>query len=182
MAKRPKQNEKTNGDLNILDLGASIGLNLMTDDSLSHVDDIIPTMMPSLDYILGGGIPLGRVTELYGLNQSGKSVLAVHLTKMAKLFDTTVIWIDVEGTSSPDNLAQLGVDPSGIFVVAPEDGEVLTIEYVTQKVKMICDTFGKADVPVLVIWDSLASTAAEQQLKDGFNLNQMGKLTCPLYK
>ena len=174
MAKRPRQDQKTNGAIDILDLGASIGLNLLNDESFSHVDDVIPTMLPSLDYILGSGLPLGRVTEVYGLNQSGKSVLAVHLTKMARMFNTTVIYIDVEGTASPDNLEQLGVDPSGIFVVAPEEGEVLTIEFVTKKLQDITATFGAANVPVLVIWDSLASTAAEQQLKEGWNPNQPG--------
>ena len=102
------------------------------------------------------------------------STMAVHFTKMATTFDTVVVWIDVEATASVDNLTQLGVDPSKVFIVQPEEGEVLTIEYVTQKLREIIQTFGEANIPVLVIWDSLASTAAEQQLKDGFNPNQLG--------
>lgn len=171
---RPKQNQKTNGDINVLDLGASIGLTLMNDESLSHVEDFVPLMLPSLDYILNGGIPMGRVTEIYGLNASGKSTMAVHLTKMAKLYGVTVVWVDVEGTMDSSNLEQLGVAPEGIFMVQPEEGETLTIEGVTEKVRVIVETFGAADIPVMIIWDSLASTAAEQQLKENFNNNQMG--------
>lgn len=174
MAPRKKQDQKTNGELNTIDLGASIGLTLMKDATLAHVDEWLPTMMPSLDYILGGGIPYGRVTEIYGKTASGKSTLAVHLTKMAQTFGTVVIWVDIEGTASPDNLEQLGVDLSTVFIYQPEEGDEITIEDVTEKIKEICVTFGPTGVPVLLIWDSLASTTTKQQQKENFNPNQIG--------
>ena len=174
MAKRPKQNEKTNGENNFIDLGQSMGLTLLSDAAVSHIDDVLPLMIPSLDYILSGGVPYGRVTEIYGMQSSGKSTMAVHLTKMAIAFNTVVVWVDVEATCTKENLTQLGVDPSKVFIVQPEEGETLTIEYVTGKVYEIVQTFGSADVPVMIIWDSLASTATEQQLKENFNPNQLG--------
>lgn len=182
MARARKTDKKnTNEPVNIIDLGQSIGLTLMTDSTASHVSDWLPTMMPSLDAILGGGIPFGRVTEIYGKEQSGKSTLAVHLTKMCQRYGVPVIWADIEGTASEDNLTQLGVDVSKLFLIQPEEGATMTIEMVTEKMKEIIATFGQAKVPAMVIWDSLASTATEQQLKEGYNPNQMGKL-CPLYE
>lgn len=66
---RKRKSEKQ--DVNVIDLGQGAGLTLMTDSTASHVSDWLPTMMPALDYILGGGIPFGRVTEIYGKEQSG---------------------------------------------------------------------------------------------------------------
>lgn len=94
--------------------------------------------------------------------------------RIATELGVSVVVIDVEGTAAPDNLIQLGVDPSKVFTVQPKEGETLTIEFVTDKVKEVARVFGDAGVPLLIIWDSLASTAAEQQLKEGFNPNQMG--------
>ena len=172
MARRKRQSEKK--PVNAIDLGQSMGLTLMTDSTASHVSDWLPTLMPELDFILGGGVPFGRVTEIYGKEQSGKSTLAIHLTKIAQWMDVIVIWADVEGTASEDNLTSLGADPNKLFLIQPEEGTQLTIEDVTDKVKEIVETFGKAGVPVMIIWDSLASTATNQELKEGFNPNQMG--------
>lgn len=175
---RKTQNQKKNANnpTDIIDLGQQVGLTLMSDSTSSHVSDRLPTMIPSLDYLLGGGIPFGRVTEIFGKNASGKSTLAVHLTKVAQKYGVPVIWADVEGTASADNMVQLGADPSKIFLIQPEEGEIMTIEMVTAKVKEVIATFGAAKVPALVIWDSLASTAPEAQLKEGFNFNQPGTL------
>ena len=174
MAPRKRQDQKTTGGTNTIDLAMAAGLTLMTDTSTSYVSDWLPTMIPSLDYILGSGIAYGRVTECFGLNQAGKSVLAVHLMKMAISFDTVVVVIDVEGTTDISNLTQQGVDPSKVYIVQPEHDEALTIEFVTERVKVIVDTFKDSDVPVMIIWDSVASTATEQQLKEGYNPNTMG--------
>lgn len=172
MTIRKRQSDKK--PVSAIDLGQLAGLTLMTDSTASDVIDRLPTMIPSLDYILGGGLPFGRVTELYGLNASGKSSMAVHLTKQAQQYGVPVVWADVEGTASADNMVQLGADPSNIFLIQPKEGEHMTIEMVTEKIKEVILTFGRAGLPVLIIWDSLASTAAEQQLKEGFNPNQMG--------
>ena len=69
---RAKKGQKVDmDDLNVLDLGQEMGLTLMADSNKADVKNIIPTMIPQYDRILGGGIPLGRLTEVYGLNASG---------------------------------------------------------------------------------------------------------------
>lgn len=174
MARKRPNDVKAPSKVNVIDLGHSIGLTLMKDSSATVVSDWLPTSIPSLDYILGGGIPFGRVTEIYGKEQSGKSTLGVHLTKQAQMYDVPVIWVDIEGTINQESLASLGVDITKIFMVQPDEGTQLTIEMVTEKVDEIVNAFGGAGVPVMIIWDSLASTATNQQLKEGFNHNQMG--------
>lgn len=173
---RKRQDEKAAAGLpvDIIDLGQSMGLTLFKDATSSHVSDWLPSGMPSLDYILGGGIPFGRVTEMFGKEQSGKSTLAVHFTKQAQDYNVPVVWADIEGTIEEESLTKLGVDPGRVFLIQPKEGETITIEMVTDKVKEIVEVFGAAKVPVLIIWDSLASTAAVQQLKEGYNPNQMG--------
>lgn len=93
------------------------------------------------------------------------------------MYGVPVVWADVENTTSVETLTSLGVDPSKLFLVKPKSpSEPLTIEYVTQVIKDAIEAFQKAEQPFLFIWDSLASTAAEQQLKDNYNPNQMGLL------
>ena len=92
--------------------------------------------------------------------------------------DIPVVWIDVEGTASPDNLEQLGVDSSKVFIIQPDDKEdngVLTIEGVTDRVEKVVEAFADADQPIMMIWDSLASTASRQEMKEGVNPNQIGE-------
>lgn len=67
-----------------------------------------------------------------------------------------------------------GADPEKIFLYQPEEGEYITIEDVTQKLREVIKTFGEVGQPLLVIWDSLASTAVEAELKDGYNPDRMG--------
>lgn len=89
----------------------------------------------------------------------------------------TVIWIDVEGTTTRDTMRTFGIDPKdNIFLFTPEEGEVLTVEKVRDKIEDIANVFqaNNPDKPILIIWDSLAHTQAEAEIKDGFNTNQPG--------
>ncbi|WNM51104.1 hypothetical protein Alsa3_CDS0235 [Staphylococcus phage Alsa_3] len=56
-------------DLNIMDLGKDVGLTLMRDNTYANVDNWLPTGIPQYDAIMGGGIPFGRVTEVFGKKQ-----------------------------------------------------------------------------------------------------------------
>ena len=161
---RKRQKDK---NLSVIDLAQSIGLTMMKDTSGIDIKDWLPTEIPHLDRILGGGIPFGRVTEMYGLNSTGKSVFGVHLTRQAQKYGVTTIWIDVEGTSSSSNMRQLGADPDNIVHFQPQDSdEKITIERVSDKVKEIVEVFKDTEKPVLMIWDSIAATPSEAGLKN----------------
>ncbi|ARQ95914.1 hypothetical protein qdsa001_158 [Staphylococcus phage qdsa001] len=71
MARAKKGKEVDTTNLNTIDLGKELGLTLLSDSNRADIKNIIPTMIPQYDRILGGGIPLGRLTEVYGLQASG---------------------------------------------------------------------------------------------------------------
>ena len=96
---RKRQSETV--EAGTIDLTKELGLTSFRDTKFSSVADRLPTMIPQLDYILGGGLPFGRMVEVIGKNSSGKSTFAVHLTKIAQLLKVPTLWIDVEGTADP---------------------------------------------------------------------------------
>lgn len=75
MVRAKKGKEVDVSDLNTIDLGKELGLTLLSDSNRADIKNIIPTMVPQYDRILGGGIPLGRLTEVYGLTGSGRQYL-----------------------------------------------------------------------------------------------------------
>lgn len=176
---RKRQSESI--DAGTVDLTKEVGLTTFTDTKFSNVSDRLPTMIPQLDYILGGGLPFGRMVEVFGKNSSGKSTLAVHLTKVAQMVDVPTVWIDVEGTADPERLAELGVDFSagGVFMVEPKqnkDGskDTITVERVAEELQRLLPVFSKLGKPVLIIWDSVAQTASEKELEKGVGNQQPG--------
>lgn len=103
------------------------------------------------------------------------SVYATYMIKQAQMYDVPVVLIDVEGTSSRENMETLGVDPDKLFHVQPPKGEdAITVEGVTDSMVQIVETFKDVDVPVLVVWDSLGNTPAKRMLEKNYNPNSMG--------
>ncbi|AVP40320.1 RecA or Sak4, length ? [Staphylococcus phage phiSA_BS1] len=58
-------------ELNTIDLGKEMGLTILSDTNKADIKNILPTRVPQYDRIMGGGIPLGRLTEVYGIPGSG---------------------------------------------------------------------------------------------------------------
>lgn len=101
------------------------------DDSVSVIGEktvakveSIPTGCLSLDYVLGcGGIPRGRIVEIYGEESSGKSTLAMFFTAVMQKTGGTALWIDSEQTFSQDYASDLGMDVSKLVLNQPACGE-----------------------------------------------------------
>jgi recombination protein RecA len=86
--------------------------------------DIIPTGSLSLDLALGiGGIPRGRITEIFGPESSGKSTLAYHIVAQAQAAGGTAAYIDVEHTFDPIYAGHCGVKIADILVSQPDAAE-----------------------------------------------------------
>lgn len=85
----------------------------------------IPTGLFSLDYVLGGGIPKGRIIEVYGLESCGKTTMALQMLAMAQQNEPKrkVAFIDVEYAFDASYAQDLGVDNKNLFVAQPESGE-----------------------------------------------------------
>lgn len=78
----------------------------------------------SLDIESGGGVPYGRVTELFGYESTGKTFMAIKTAVQAQKQGKHVVWIDVEGSFDSKWSTLLGLDVSKIYLARPEKGEV----------------------------------------------------------
>lgn len=106
--------EKQHGKGAIMRLGASQHLAV----------SVIPTGSLSLDLALGvGGIPRGRVTEVYGNEGSGKTTLAYHVIAQAQKLGGTAAYIDAEQRMDPVYAQALGVDLDSLLISQPQTGE-----------------------------------------------------------
>ncbi|MFH1632928.1 MAG: ATPase domain-containing protein, partial [Chloroflexota bacterium] len=86
--------------------------------------EAIPTGSLSLDIALGvGGIPRGRVTEIYGPEASGKTTIAQHIVAEAQKLGGTAAFIDMEHALDPVYAAACGVDVDNLLISQPDTGE-----------------------------------------------------------
>ena len=153
-----------------------IAWNLDTDLSPTHIKRWISTGCTSLDYIISnrtnGGLPEGRVVEIFGPPSIGKSHLAIQIAKSAQKMNGVVVYIDTENGSSPENLASLGLDVSKKFIyVEPSYIEEVfkVMESVITKVKAT-----QKDTPVVIVWDSVAGTPPKAELEGDYTDNSIG--------
>lgn len=94
------------------------------DDSMSMDVDVIPTSSMSIDMALGiGGIPKGRVTEIYGPESSGKTTLALHIIAESQKRGGIAAFIDAEHALDPIYAKALGVDIDNLLISQPDTGE-----------------------------------------------------------
>src|SRR5574337_499559 len=105
---------KRYGDGSIMRLGEAHGM----------VTEIIPTGSLSLDIALGvGGIPRGRVIEIYGPESSGKTTLCQHIVAEAQKLGGVCAYIDMEHALDPGYAAKCGVDVDNLYISQPDTGE-----------------------------------------------------------
>ncbi len=106
--------EKQYGKGSIMKLGQATAVNV----------DVIPTGSMTLDMALGvGGIPRGRVVEIYGPESSGKTTVALHIVAEAQKRGGEAAFIDAEHALDPEYAKRLGVDIDDLIVAQPDTGE-----------------------------------------------------------
>lgn len=186
---RKKQSEKVENkeqvklsNKDILDFGKDVGLTLMRDNTYANVYNWLPTGIPQYDSIMGGGIPFGRITEVFGKKASGKSTFALALSKVASDLDVITVWIDVEGTSDINRLEQVGINTEKVFAIQPEFNkttnmiEPLTVEIIGEKIEKLLKTFrdNSPDTPLLIIWDSIAATSSKVEMESDYDSERPG--------
>jgi len=93
-------------------------------DAQGMAVDVIPTGTLSLDLALGvGGVPRGRVTEIYGPEASGKTTICQHIVAEAQKQGGTAAFIDMEHALDPSYAAKTGVDIDNLLISQPDTGE-----------------------------------------------------------
>jgi recombination protein RecA len=147
---------KRYGDGSIMRLG----------EAHSMVVDAIPTGSLSLDIALGvGGLPRGRITEIYGPESSGKTTLCQHLVAEAQKLGGTAAFIDMEHALDPGYAAKVGVDIDNLLVSQPDTGE---------QALEIAETLVRSGAVDVVVIDSVAALVPRSELEGDMGDSTMG--------
>jgi len=135
-------------------------------ESHSLTVEVIPTGSLSLDLALGvGGIPRGRITEIYGPESSGKTTLCLHILAEAQKLGGTVAFIDMEHALDPAYAAKLGVDTETLLVSQPDTGE---------QALEICETLVRSGAVDIVVVDSVAALVPRAEIEGDMGDASMG--------
>ena len=130
--------------------------------------DSIPTGSMGLDMALGiGGVPRGRIVELYGPESSGKTTVALHIIAEAQKKGGEVAFVDVEHALDPTYAAAVGVDVDNLLVSQPDSGEQ-ALEIIEALVRS-----GAIDVVVL---DSVAALTTKAEIDGNMGDSNVGQL------
>lgn len=170
----PKKNESTKNESSelIADLISGTEFKFISSDSSgkgSLTDKPkVETPLTALNCLLGGGIPLGAILEVFGPNASGKSSFMYEtLGNFQKQYPQGVSFIiDTETSTDDSRLRQLGVDPSRaprMGAATLEDG----FEQINKIVRKMIDDDRYKGFPVFILWDTIASAPTRAQLKSG---------------
>ena len=150
------QIEKQFGKGSIMKLG---------DSADTHIE-VIPTGCLSLDVALGiGGVPRGRILEVYGPESSGKTTVALHILAEAQKMGGTAAFIDAEHALDPAYAEKLGVNINDLFVSQPDTGE---------QALEICETLVRSGAVDIVIVDSVAALTPKAEIDGEMGDSFMG--------
>ncbi len=158
------------------DHGQRVAYNLAEDESPTHVNRWISTGSTMLDYICAnrpaGGLPEGRIVEIFGPPSIGKSHIATQIARSTQAMGGIIVYIDTENATSVENLGNLGVDVSQRFVYVDTHctEEVLSI---AEKTILKAKALDK-DVPVTIIWDSVAASSPKAELLGDYDKESIG--------
>lgn len=141
---------------------------LMKLKDLKAVDvDSIPTGSFSLNMALGvGGIPRGRVIEIFGSSSTGKTTLSLHIVAEAQKKGGVAAFIDVENALDPDYANNIGVDVEELLISQPDSGE--------QALQIVETLTRSGEVDVIVI-DSVAALTPKSEIAGEVGDEQIGK-------
>ena len=137
-------------------------------DNASIVVEAIPTGSLSLDIALGiGGVPKGRIVEIYGPESSGKTTLALHILAEAQKRGGEVAFIDAEHALDPSYARALGVDIDSMLISQPDTGE--------QGLE-ICEALVRSGAIDVVVVDSVAALTPRAEIEGDMGDSHVGLL------
>ena len=149
---------KRYGDGSIMRLG----------DAHKMTIDAIPTGSLSLDLALGiGGIPRGRITEIYGPESSGKTTICQHIVAEVQKVGGTAAYVDMEHALDPVYAAKCGVNVDDLLVSQPDTGE---------QALEITETLVRSGAVDLVVIDSVAALVPRSEIEGDMGDAQMGAM------
>ena len=150
------QIEKVHGKGSVMRLGEDTRLPI----------DVIPTGSVALDVALGiGGLPRGRIIEIYGPESSGKTTVALHAIANAQAEGGICAFIDAEHALDPDYANKLGVNTDELLVSQPDNGE---------QALEIADTLVRSGALSLIVIDSVAALTPRAEIEGEMGDSHVG--------
>ena len=128
--------------------------------------DVVPTGSISLDMALGvGGVPRGRVVEIYGPESSGKTTLSLHILAEAQKQKGVGAFVDAEHALDPDYARRIGVNVDDLLISQPSSGE---------QALQIVETLAKSGKVDVIVVDSVAALAPQAEIAGEMGDFQVG--------
>lgn len=124
-----------------------------------------PTGSLSLDLALGGGIPKGRIVEIYGPESSGKTTLTLHAIAEIQKRGGTAAFIDAEHALDPSYAKRIGVDVENLLLSQPDNGE---------QALEITETLVRSNAVDLIVVDSVAALVPRAEIEGDMGDSHMG--------
>lgn len=134
-------------------------------ESYAVAVECIPTGSISLDLALGGGIPKGRVIEIYGPESSGKTTLTLHAIAEVQKAGGTAAFIDAEHALDPAYAKRIGVDVQNLLLSQPDNGE---------QALEIVETLVRSNAVDLIVVDSVAALVPRAEIEGDMGDSHMG--------
>lgn len=134
-------------------------------ESQAQQVECTPTGSISLDLALGGGIPRGRVVEIYGPESSGKTTLTLHAIAQVQKQGGTAAFIDAEHALDPSYAKRIGVDIDNLLLSQPDSGE---------QALEIVETLVRSNAVDLIVVDSVAALVPRAEIEGDMGDSHMG--------
>jgi recombination protein RecA len=140
---------------------------IMTMREIHAVDvDVVPTGSIAMDLALGvGGMPRGRIIEIYGAESSGKTTLSLHVIAEAQKKGGTCAFVDAEHAMDPDYAKRIGVDIDNLLISQPDSGE---------QALQIVETLVKSEGIDVIVVDSVAALTPQREIEGEIGDQHMG--------
>jgi len=128
--------------------------------------DVVPTGCLSLDIALGvGGVPRGRIVEIFGPEASGKTTLAQHIVSEVQKLGGVAAFVDAEHALDPDYARKIGVNVNNLFISQPDTGE---------QALEIVETLVRSNAIDVIVVDSVAALVPKAEIEGDMGDSHMG--------
>ncbi|MBI5731772.1 MAG: recombinase RecA [Candidatus Magasanikbacteria bacterium] len=128
--------------------------------------EVVPSGCLSLDLALGvGGLPRGRITEIFGPEASGKTTLALHVVAELQKMGGVAAFVDAEHALDPDYSAKIGVNVKDLFISQPDTGE---------QALDIVETLVRSNAVDIIVVDSVAALTPKAEIEGDMGDSHMG--------
>ena len=135
-------------------------------DDVQKTIEVIPTGCLTLDHALGiGGVPRGRIVEIYGPESSGKTTVTLHILAEAQKMGGTAAFIDAEHALDPAYARRLGVDTDNLYISQPDTGE---------QALEICEALVRSGAVDCIVVDSVAALTPKAEIDGEMGDSFMG--------